>query len=82
MRWNAPGGRRFPSREQHFTLRRELAPYFADGNQAETARAAAKTLRGRASKKRCAAAVNNLNIPASLTVGRGIYAETRGRSVC
>ena len=33
-----PEVKRFPSREQHFTLRRELAPYFSDGNRAEAAR--------------------------------------------
>ena len=29
-----PEVKRFPSREQHFTLRRELAPYFSDGDLA------------------------------------------------
>ena len=31
-----PEVKRFPSREQHFTLRRELAPYLADGDLVAT----------------------------------------------
>ena len=38
-----PEVKRFPSREQHFTLRRELAPYFSDGNLAETAAAGTRS---------------------------------------
>jgi len=68
-----PEVKRFPSREQHFTLRRELAPFFADGNQADAARSADKVLRGRASKKRYVETVNSLNIPASLTVGFAVF---------
>ena len=68
-----PEVKRFPSREQHFTLRRELAPYFSDGNRAETARASSKTLRGRVSKKRATETVANLQIPASLTVGIAVF---------
>ena len=42
-----PAVKRFPSREQHFTLRRELAPYFADGDLADATAEACKTLRKR-----------------------------------
>ena len=65
--------KRFPSREQHFTLRRELAPYFSDGNRAEAARTSYKVLRGRVSKKRATETVANLQIPASLTVGIAVF---------
>ncbi len=68
-----PKVKRFPSREQHFTLRRELAPYFADGNLAEMAREAAAALKKRASKQRHRECVQNLSIPASLTVGIAVF---------
>ena len=68
-----PEVKRFPSREQHFTLRRELAPYFSDGNRAEAARTSSKVLRGRVSKKRATETVANLQIPASLTVGIAVF---------
>ena len=68
-----PEVKRFPSREQHFTLRRELAPYFSDGDLADTAAEASKTLRKRGSKKRYAVTVNGLKIPASLTVGIAVF---------
>lgn len=68
-----PEVKRFPSREQHFTLRRELAPYFADGAMAKTAQQSINTLRKRASKVRYQVAVDALNIPASLTVGISVF---------
>ena len=68
-----PEVKRFPSRELHFTLRRELAPYFSDGNLAGITIEAAKTLKKRGSKKRYADTVNGLNIPASLTVGIAVF---------
>ena len=68
-----PEVKRFPSREQHFTLRRELAPYLADGDLAEVARSVAQTLTKRASKKRYAESVQALQIPASLSVGIAVY---------
>lgn len=68
-----PEVKRFPSREQHFTLRRELAPYFSDGNLAQTATAGARSLRKRASAKRHEKAVQDLAIPASLTVGIAVF---------
>ena len=64
-----PEVKRFPSREQHFTLRRELAPYLADGDLAEVAASVTQTLTKRSSKKRYADAVQSLEIPASLSVG-------------
>ena len=45
-----PEVKRFPSREQHFTLRRELAPYFSDGDLADITTEAAKSLKKRGSK--------------------------------
>ena len=48
----SPEVKRFPSREQHFTLRRELAPYFSDGDLAGLTRQTTAALRKRASKKR------------------------------
>ena len=68
-----PEVKRFPSREQHFTLRRELAPYFSDGDLADITLDAAKSLRKRGSKKRYADTVNGLKIPASLTVGIAVF---------
>ena len=68
-----PEVKRFPSREQHFTLRRELAPYFSDGDFAEVARSASRALRGRISKKRATESVLALKIPASLTVGIAVF---------
>ena len=68
-----PEVKRFPSREQHFTLRRELAPYFSDGDLADTTSKACKSLRQRGSKKRYAETVNGLKIPASLTVGIAVF---------
>jgi len=68
-----PEVKRFPSREQHFTLRRELAPYFTDGNLAGLARESIAALTKRGSKKRYRDVVNNLNIPASLTVGIVVF---------
>jgi RNA polymerase sigma factor (sigma-70 family) len=68
-----PEVKRFPSREQHFTLRRELAAYFADGALADEARASVKVLRRRASKIRHEQAVETLNVPASLTVGIAVF---------
>ena len=69
----APAVKRFPSREQHFTLRRELAPYFSDGDLAEITAKACKRLRERGSKKRYADIVSGLKIPASLTVGIAVF---------
>ena len=68
-----PAVKRFPSREQHFTLRRELAPYFSDGDLADITAEAAKNLRKRGSKKHHADTVNGLKIPASLTVGIAVF---------
>ena len=72
-----PEVKRFPSREQHFTLRRELAPYFSDGDLADITVDAAKTLRKRGSKKHHADTVNGLEIPASLTVGIAVFMMRR-----
>jgi len=68
-----PEVKRFPSREQHFTLRRELAPYLADGDLAANSRDIAGTLKKRGSKKRYVEAVQALAIPASLTVGIAVF---------
>ena len=68
-----PEVKRFPSREQHFTLRRELAPYFTDGALASLARESAGQLVKRASKKRYREIVKALSIPASLTVGIAVF---------
>jgi RNA polymerase sigma factor (sigma-70 family) len=68
-----PEVKRFPSREQHFTLRRELAPYFTDGNLAGLARESIAALTKRGSKKRYREVITSLNIPASLTVGIVVF---------
>ena len=65
--------KRFPSREQHFTLRRELAPYFSDGNLADLTRESVAALTKRGSKKRYREVITSLNIPASLTVGIVVF---------
>lgn len=69
----APEVRRFPSREQHFTLRRELAPYLSDGALAGLAEAASQTLRRRASQAKHLETIENLALPASLTVGIAVF---------
>ena len=66
-----PEVKRFPSREQHFTLRRELAPYFSDGDFADVALAASKALRDASQKN--APTVYWHKIPASLTVGIAVF---------
>ncbi len=68
-----PEVKRFPSREQHFTLRRELAPYFSDGDLSDTTARACRGLRKRGSKRGHAEIVNGLQIPASLTVGIAVF---------
>ena len=68
-----PEVKRFPSREQHFTLRRELAPYFSDGNLADLTRESVAALTKRGSKKRYREVITSLNIPASLTVGIVVF---------
>jgi len=68
-----PEVKRFPSREQHFTLRRELAPYFADGTLATLTKQSAASLTKRASRKRYREMVKALSIPASLTVGIAVF---------
>lgn len=68
-----PEVKRFPSREQHFTLRRELAPYFSDGNLAGLARTASVSLKKRGSKKGHREVLRGLGIPASLTVGIAVF---------
>ena len=77
-----PEVKRFPSREQHFTLRRELAPYFSDGNRAEAARTSHKVLRGRVSKKRATETVAQFADSREFDRGHcGIHATTRRGAV-
>ncbi len=60
---------RFPNREQHFVLRRELAGYFSDGKQAEQAKAlVAKLCKSRSEKTR-QQLLADMTLPASLTIG-------------
>jgi RNA polymerase sigma factor (sigma-70 family) len=66
---NPPQIQRFPNRDLHFVLRRELAALFNDGSHADHSRNAAKKL----SELKTAAArlkyVESLELPASLTIG-------------
>jgi RNA polymerase sigma factor (sigma-70 family) len=66
---NPPNITRFPNRDQHFVLRRELAAYFDDGKQADNARELLKRLPKARSDKSRKQWVDQLNLPASLTVG-------------
>jgi RNA polymerase sigma factor (sigma-70 family) len=69
---NPPDIGRFPNRDQHFVLRRELAAYFADGKLADAASAlCTKMPRTRSAKPRHEL-VDALNLPASLTVGMAV----------
>lgn len=66
---NPPQIQRFPNRDLHFVLRRELAALFNDGSHADQSRNVAKKL----SELKTSAArlkhVESLELPASLTIG-------------
>ena len=66
---NPPQIQRFPNRDLHFVLRRELAALFSDGSHANQSRNVAKRL----SELKTSAArlkhVESLELPASLTIG-------------
>jgi RNA polymerase sigma factor (sigma-70 family) len=66
---NPPQIQRFPNRDLHFVLRRELAALFSDGSHADQSRNVAKKL----SELKTSAArlkhVESLELPASLTIG-------------
>lgn len=66
---NPPEIGRFANREQHFVLRRELAAYFKDGDYAEQAKSAAKSVK---TLKTRSARICQLNLPASLTIGMAV----------
>ena len=60
---------RFPNRELHFVLRRELAALFKDGSHAAEAKAAARKLPTLKTASARRARIDALELPASLTVG-------------
>ena len=63
---------RFDNRDQHFVLRRELAAYFIDGTRSAEARALHQKLLTARSTKTRRALSDNLQIPASLTIGMAV----------
>ena len=69
---NPPDIARFPNRDQHFVLRRELSTYFSDGKLA----AAANTLRTKMPRARSNKSrhelIGAMSLPASLTVGMAV----------
>lgn len=69
---NPPDIGRFTNREQHFVLRRELATYFSDGARSqETQLLHEKLLKSRSIAARRALS-DNLQLPASLTIGMAV----------
>lgn len=66
---NPPQIQRFPNRDLHFVLRRELAALFADGSHSEQSREAAAKLRTLKTPTARLKYIEALDIPASLTVG-------------
>lgn len=63
---------RFPNRDQHFVLRRELAPYFSDGGSADAARDLVSRLPKLRSTKARVDVLSTLSFPASLSIGIGV----------
>ncbi|MFL2492156.1 MAG: RNA polymerase sigma factor RpoD/SigA [Luminiphilus sp.] len=66
---NPPQIQRFPNRDLHFVLRRELAALFTDGSHADQSRNAAKKLAELKSSGARLKHVKALELPASLTIG-------------
>jgi RNA polymerase sigma factor (sigma-70 family) len=66
---NPPQIQRFPNRDLHFVLRRELAALFTDGSHADQSRNAAKKLAELKSSSARLKHVEALELPASLTIG-------------
>ena len=66
---NPPQIQRFPNRDLHFVLRRELAALFTDGSHADQSRNAAKKLAELKSSAARLKHVKALELPASLTIG-------------
>ena len=66
---NPPQIQRFPNRDLHFVLRRELAALFTDGSHADQSRNAAKKLAELKSSAARLKHVEALELPASLTIG-------------
>ena len=66
---NPPQIQRFPNRDLHFVLRRELAALFSDGSHADQSRNAAKKLAELKSSAARLKHVEALELPASLTIG-------------
>ena len=66
---NPPQIQRFPNRDLHFVLRRELAALFNDGSHADQSRNAAKKLPELKTSAARLKYVESLELPASLTIG-------------
>jgi RNA polymerase sigma factor (sigma-70 family) len=66
---NPPQIQRFPNRDLHFVLRRELAALFTDGSHADQSRNAAEKLAELKSSAARLKHVKALELPASLTIG-------------
>ena len=66
---NPPQIQRFPNRDLHFVLRRELAALFSDGSHADQSRTVAKGLTGLKTSAARLKHVESLKLPASLTIG-------------
>ena len=66
---NPPQIQRFPNRDLHFVLRRELAALFSDGSHAAQSRNVATKLSGLKTSAARLKHVESLELPASLTIG-------------
>jgi RNA polymerase sigma factor (sigma-70 family) len=67
----------FKNRDHHFILRREMASYMADGSQADRMEALHSSLQKQRSERYLTQRLNDLNPPASLTVGLATVALRR-----
>jgi RNA polymerase sigma factor (sigma-70 family) len=62
----------FENRDHHFILRREIAAYMADGKQADRMEALLAALQKQRSERLLKQRVDDLELPASLTVGLAV----------
>ena len=67
-----PEIKRFTNRDQHFVLRRELAAYFSDGDLAQPAATFVQKARQLKTVKARLARIEELALPASLTIGMSV----------
>jgi hypothetical protein len=77
---NPPQIQRFPNRDLHFVLRRELAALFTDGSHSAQSREAAQKLGTLKTPSARVKYVEALELPASLTVGIAVADTTTSRA--